>query len=210
MVPDQKNNLWEQKGLREQLLCKACENKLSVWERYACLLLEGGTPVTYRTEESGVHLNGLDYAQFKLFQLSILWRAGVSSLQFFENVELGTHAERLRELLVSGEPGPPSRYGCLMFGLKLEDAVLTLISHPGRIKVHGNIAYRFVFGGFLWIFVVTGHQLPTSLTRLFLQPNGDAFFLVRDAAEMRYLHNFTRKLKKLGREPFFERLSDAS
>ncbi len=202
VATDQENSLREQKGWREQLLCTACEQKLSVWERYACLLLEGGTPVTYRTEESSVHLSGLDYVPFKLFQLSILWRAGISSLQFFENVRLGIHAERLRKLLVSGDPGPPNRYGCLMFGLKLEDSTFTqLITQPGRVKVDGSVAYRFIFGGFLWIFVVTAHQLPPLWTKLFLQPNGNGFFLVRDASEMRYLQNFTLKLKKMGREP---------
>jgi len=200
--PDQENNLREQKGLRERLLCKACEQKFSVWERYACLLLEGGTPVTYRTEGSGIHLTGLNYVQFKLFQLSILWRAGVSSLQFFENIQLGVHAERLRKLLISGDPGPPNQYGCLMFGLRLKNSAFTqLITQPGKIKVDGNIAYRFIFGGFLWVFVVTSHQLPQMWAKLFLQLSGDGFFLVRDAAEMRHLQNFTRRLKEMGREP---------
>lgn len=202
VVPEQDNNLREQKGLREQLLCKACENKLSVWERYASLVLGGGTPITFKNEGSEIHLSGLNYTQFKLFQLSVLWRAGISSLQFFENVQLGTHAERLRELLISGDPGKPNRYGCLMYGLKLGSAAFTqVIMQPGKTKVDGRIAYRFVFGGFLWIFVVTTHQTPSLLARCFLQPNGDAFFLVRNAVEMKHLTKFTHKLKHMGREP---------
>jgi hypothetical protein len=202
IIPEQENSLREQKGLREQLLCKICEKKLSVWERYACLLLEGGVPITYRAEGSGVHLSELDYVQFKLFQLSILWRAGISSLQFFENVKLGVHAEHLRKLLVSEDPGPPNRYGCFMFGLKLESTAFTqVITQPEKIKIDGRIAYRFVFGGFLWIFIVTSHESPSSLTRCFLQPNGNGFFLVRDAVELRHLKRFTLKLKQMGREP---------
>jgi hypothetical protein len=88
VIPE-KGNWREQKGLRERLLCDRCEQRLSVWERYASLVLKGGVPLTYRREGSVVLLSELDYLPFRMFQLSILWRAGVSSLEFFKNVQLG-------------------------------------------------------------------------------------------------------------------------
>jgi hypothetical protein len=85
VLPDEPN--WrEQRGLRERLLCADCEGRLSKWERYASLVLKGGLPITYRREGNVVFISGLDYVQFKLFQLSVLWRAGASTLQFFEKV----------------------------------------------------------------------------------------------------------------------------
>jgi hypothetical protein len=101
IIPE-KPSWHEQKGLRERLLCSACEQRFSVWERYASLVLKGGVPLSYRTEGSIVHIAGLNYTQFKLFQLSILWRAGVSSLPFYEKVQLGKHAETLRLHLLAG------------------------------------------------------------------------------------------------------------
>lgn len=104
VLPDQPN--WrEQKGLRERLLCEACEQLLSPWERYASLVLKGGVPLAYRREGNVVFISGLDYRQFKLFQLSVLWRAGISSLPFFSKVKLGKHAETLRKCLLTGNPG---------------------------------------------------------------------------------------------------------
>lgn len=100
VIPE-KSNWKEQKGLRERLLCGKCEQKLSVWERYASLVLKGGIPLTHRREGSIIHLSGVDYKQFKLFQLSILWRASVSTLQFFEKVQLGEHAEIIRQHLLA-------------------------------------------------------------------------------------------------------------
>lgn len=201
IIPDQPN--WrEQKGLREQLLCDACEQKFSVRERYASLVLKGGLPVSYRREGNTVFVGGLDYRQFKLFQLSVLWRAGVSSLPFFEKVQLGKHAEILRQLLLAGDPGDPERYGCFMFGLKYEAEAFTgLIMQPGKVRLNGHVAYRFVFGGFLWAMLVSNHALGTPLNQCTLSVSGETVLFIRSATEMQNLFSFYVELGRMGRAP---------
>jgi hypothetical protein len=66
---------YEQKGYRERMLCQSCETKLSKWEIYARALLMGGALLQYRREGTITWVEGIDYPRFKLFQLSILWRA---------------------------------------------------------------------------------------------------------------------------------------
>jgi hypothetical protein len=201
IIPEQAN--WrEQKGLRERLLCDACEQKLSIWERYASLALKGGVPLTARQDGNVVRISGLDYRQFKLFQLSVLWRAGVSSLPFFERVELGKHAEVLRQLLLTGDPGSPERYGCFMFGLKHEAGAFTgVIMQPGKVRLNGHIAYRFIFGGFLWAMLVSGHDLGAPLNQCTLNTAGNIVILLRNASEMENLVSFSVELGKMGRAP---------
>lgn len=201
VIPDQDN--WrEQKGLRERLLCSECELKFSVWERYASLALKGGIPLTYRREGDIVFVSGLDYAKFKLFQMSVLWRAGVSALPFFEKVQLGHHAEVLRTHLLAGDPGFPQRYGCFIFGLKHENEAFTgVIMQPGKVRLHGHTAYRFVFGGFLWAMLVSSHDLSAPLNICTLSATGDTVFLIRDASAMENLLSFSVELNRLGRAP---------
>ncbi|UIN54161.1 hypothetical protein [Pseudomonas kribbensis] len=199
IVPE-RDNWREQKGLRERLLCDACEQKVSVWERYASLVFKGGIALTVRQDGDIVHISDLDYRQFKLFQLSVLWRAGVSSLQFFEKVQLGKHAETLRRLILAEDPGSPERYGCFMFGLKHEGGVFTgLIMQPGKTRLDGHIAYRFVFGGFLWAMLVSGHDLGVPLNRCTLSATGHTAILLRNAIEMKNLVSFSMKLGQMGR-----------
>jgi hypothetical protein len=50
-------------------------------------------------------INGLDYAMFKLFHLSVLWRAGVSTREEFRNVKLGSHEDVIRQMLLRDDPG---------------------------------------------------------------------------------------------------------
>ncbi|GAB2181477.1 hypothetical protein DLREEDagrD3_17000 [Denitratisoma sp. agr-D3] len=185
------------------MLCDTCEQKFSIWERYASLVLKGGVPLTIRQEGNIVYVSGLNYEQFKLFQLSILWRAGISSLKFFEKVQLGKHAEELRRLLFAGNPGSPERYGCFMFGLKHDSEAFTgVIMQPGRVRLNGHTAYRFVFGGFLWAMLVSGHNLGAPLNQCTLSSSGDTVFLLRNAIDMDDLADFTVELRQLGRTPY--------
>lgn len=198
----ERGNWREQKGLRERLLCESCEQHISPWERYASLALKGGVPLQFRREGNVVFISGLNYQQFKLFQLSVLWRAAVSTQRFFEHVQLGKHEELLRRQILAADPGSPDRYGCLMFGIKFAGQAFTgIIMQPGKVRLAGHTAYRFVFGGFIWTMLVSSHTLQPPLNQCVLRPSGDTVLLVRDAAEMGNLRSFSLELARMGRAP---------
>lgn len=195
-----KGDWYEQKGLHEKLLCFACEQKISAWETYGRAALRGG--VLFEAIQAGnlVQVKGIDYKKFKLFLLSILWRASVSSLQFFERVELGKHNEILRSMLLEENPGTPVEYPCVLFGLRSPTGVMTdLIMQPERLQFQGHRAYRFVFGGFLWAFMVSSHKLPALVERVAVSPDGHLSVLLRPPEEIRPLISFAEKHKQMGR-----------
>lgn len=199
VIPE-KASWQEQKGIRERLLCDKCEQRFSEWERYASLVLKGGIPLTHQREGNVIRVSGLDYTRFKLFQLSVLWRAGVSTLHFFQKVELGEHAEILRQLLLAGDPGSVDRYGCLMFGLKNEGQKLTnLIVPPKKVQISGHVAYRFVFGGFLWAMFVLSHSAMPQLNQCALNQTGDMTILVCEVHDLEDVNSFFSDLQKIGR-----------
>ena len=203
IVPDGRNEL-KQKGMRQPLLCDDCEQKLSIWEGYArSIFVAPDKPLEYSREGSMIQVGGLDYERLKLFELSILWRAGVSTLPFFEKVQLGPHEEVLRQQLVHSDPGHPDRYGALMFGLKIGELAETLqvIAEPRAARSYGVRAYNFTFGGFLWVFHVSSSNPPALLRQAFLREDGSRMISVRNALEMRNLHAFSHELNRLGRTP---------
>lgn len=203
VVPDGRNEL-KQKGMREYLLCDDCEQKISVWEGYArSVFVQPVTPLEVQREGSMLRVGGLDYAKLKLFELSILWRAGVSTLPFFKKCQLGPYAETLRCQLDASDPGHPDRYGALMFGLKVGELPETLqvIAEPRPVRSYGIKAYNLTFGGFLWVFHVSSSDPPPMLRMAFLQEDGTRFISVRNALEMRNLQQFATELGRLGRAP---------
>lgn len=201
VVPNQGNKL-EQKGIREKLLCSACEQKFSAWERYASLVLKGGATFTSKRDHDLLFISGLDYAKFKLFQLSILWRAGVSKLPLFNQVKLGPHAEVIRQLLLNENPDTDDRYGCFMFGLELNNKAFTqVIVQPRKVRIDGQNFYQFVFGGFAWVICVSNRSIESPLNSCTLKSTGDAVILIRKATDMTGLSNFAKELQNMGRVP---------
>jgi hypothetical protein len=163
----------KQKGNWEWLLCLACEQKLSRWEDYARRLLEGGVRFSVQKRGDALYITGLNAKVFRLFQLSVLWRASVAKDPFFANVSLGEHEEQIRTLLLNEEPGPWNLYGCFMFGLKTQHApAKQLITQPTRTKIRGHWAYHFIFGGLGWLFIVSNHPFPAPLSSALLSPEG--------------------------------------
>jgi hypothetical protein len=200
-LPEEKNQL-KQKGERERLLCDECELLFSKYERYASLFLGGRLPIEVRREDNLLIFSGIDYAKFKLFQLSILWRAGVSTLPLFERVQLGPHSERLRILLLVEDPGPAELYACIMWVLTTSTGVVpALIMQPTQVRNLGKPTYRFTMGGLMWVYFVTSQPPGYPFQYCVLQKTGEAVMRIGNVNEMNDLRAFVQAVTKLGRAP---------
>jgi hypothetical protein len=180
--------VWQQKGLREHMLCALCENQLSRYEDYANHLLNGGPLPVTTTENTEFHAvcENVDYRMFKLFQMSILWRAGVAASDFFRQVVLDSHGERLRAMLLADDPGQDQEYGCAMMALRQGDQILDMVRSPQRVEIGGNTCFRFIMGGFMWFFVGSEAPLGDELRVLFLQGNGRLPILKDDPRNLEF------------------------
>jgi hypothetical protein len=165
----------KQDGFKEHLFCNECETtRLSPLERYARQQFYGpGSPLK-SVPAKGFFWSGLDYAQMKLFTVSILWRMSLSSHDFYHKVSLGDkHENRMRKMLIDKNPMEPWRYGCsigfLMYGDKPLGGV---ISQPQRHSV-GDIRhlYRFMLAGFALFYRVASHR-PVDHDQGYLQESG--------------------------------------
>jgi hypothetical protein len=201
-IPEQKNSI-EQKGVRERLLCGDCENRISRYERYAALVLNGGAKgIDARREGNLIYLNGIDYATFKLFELSLLWRAGVSKLHAFERVNLGPHQEKIRGMLLQEDPGPAKAYPCVLFALTMTPGkVPGLMIPPNQSRSGGARTYYFVLPGLMLVYSVASHSIGWVHSKCVLQENGSQIIQVRRVMELEPLHKFMRQFDSLGREP---------
>jgi len=113
----------ERKGItysgffEKNILCANCDNELlSSLECYASsTIFNSGNSkkrqqikiedIFGRDGLPSVRYHDLDYSKIKLFLLSILWRAHISTNQFFETVQLGQYAEKIRTMLINKDAG---------------------------------------------------------------------------------------------------------
>ncbi len=201
VLSDRERNRTLQKGVREKLLCGRCEQRFSVHERYVSRLMFGDLAPPPQPDGATVVFRGVDYNALRLFQLSILWRAGVSKLDFFKHVSLGdAHEARLRDWLLRDVPGEPWQYGCMMLALFHEGKIVRdLIDQPIRGQVQGLTSYRFIFGGLAWLFFVGNHRSGKGLEMASLDPSGTLRLFRKDLSEIKDIAQFASTVTRQGK-----------
>lgn len=142
-----------QKGLREYLLCGACEVLISRTESYAASLLRRLDHAPVMNGQST--LSDVDLRTFKLFGVSLLWRAGVATHGIFRATRLGPFAEHARKMLLDGRGGTPGELGFLIARVVGSQAGKSIISGPMRVKLHGRHCYHFLARGYRWFFIAS-------------------------------------------------------
>jgi len=184
-----------QKGLREHLLCRDCEQMLSRHEKYVSEVLFGGTPIVVTQYNDRVEFEEINYRSVRLCFLSMLWRMGVASGKSWQNVTLGPHEERLRTMINAEKPGTPTAYSFICAVPLFEgEACTDLILGPDSIRHDRARLYRIVLGGMMVAFRVGSAPPGAEFRDLTVTPDGrwtvpvlDANkfpFLVQEAARM--------------------------
>ena len=191
----EKPNYVKRKGEWERLLCNECEVDMSKYEGYVALLLNGKMEINVRNHNGLIEISGIDYKLFKLFQLSILWKASISNRALFNEVALGKHEEVIRKMLLSGKPAENNKYGCIMIATMHDgEHIDSMILQPKKKRVDGQICYRFVFGGFWWLFFCASHKPNAKLTKLFINAEGTGFLLTKELSSAEHVVQFAAEV----------------
>ena len=169
------------------ILCADCDNVLiGGWESYASQIFYGGTnpPIiaeNFRKPDGleFLQVRGVDYEKFRLFLLSVVWRASISKRPFFANVSLGPHEEKIRRILIDRNPGKANQYPCLISTYRKGVLPKEVIAAPKKIRIHGNsgdikkIGYSFLIGGFLFMYKISENENDDAFLEAAISENGD-------------------------------------
>lgn len=173
------------------ILCQSCDNaKLGKLERYASQTMYGGLPLIMEPRQTHEGLRywdiaELDYTQFKLFLLSVLWRASISKESLFQEVRLGPYEKPIRQMLLTGDPGEQLRFPCwIRTYLNFKDIPSDVLAPPSRLKVDGGFAYQFLIAGTIYTFFITKRIIPDWVAECAINLKGELkiMCLKREAA----------------------------
>ena len=167
------------------LLCQECDNeRIGGLEAYAHAAMFGGKlsaseapkAQTYKTQE-GVkftRVSNISYTKFKLFLLSILWRASISKRDFFKEVKLGPHENVIREMILSGDPMRYDDYPVIFFtSLTDKSAPRDIVGQPGKNRAGKGIRYVFIIAGITYVFHVSKNSIDPSFLPYTLLPSNE-------------------------------------
>ena len=208
-IQSQKGKL-EQRGVcqtgefESSILCLNCDNRiLGKLERYASLILYDGNPkvIENRKDPDGTkytYCAELDYTQFKLFLLSILWRSSISSRPIFQEVNLGPHEKNIRRMLLENDPGDQMEYPCLIMTYRnLDEFPNDAVAQPSQARLNGGYVYKFLISGMIYIYYISKHIIPNHLKDCAINRIGELkiIHLVPQGAKRIFNNMFALNLK---------------
>lgn len=163
-----------QQGIREHLFCEECEQHFNEhFEKPFRQQWVVNCPLPDPWNVPEPHWISVSYATFKLFHLSVLFRASVSSLPTYSEAVLGIHEERLRQMIWTKNPGEALEYP--IWGLALvhhqTSKIVQLVSQVQRGRFAGQRCYAICYGGMQWWIGVNSHR-NSELEAICLQKDG--------------------------------------
>jgi hypothetical protein len=180
------------KGLYEKMLCEECENMINIeYENYGINILDGALGSFKYNLSKFTIINNVDYAKFKLFQLSILWRASVARNSFFSLISLGPHEEKIRKMLLEKNPGEKHEYGCIMMWYLVDKKpFLGFIERPfSKTDEFGYRMHALTLGYMFWLFIESNLAEKHRFNELFLEKNGILKIYMAEEEKINMLQN---------------------
>jgi hypothetical protein len=181
---------FQQKGFRKKLLCIDCEGRFSKWEKYLKQTFveignetNGGVTIE-RVAAQILKVKNINYDYFKRGILSVLWRMGISKVDFFESYKLGPYEEKLRTLLIGNDSIPKLHYPFTLTKYKLDEEYFAglMAGFPPVTWGQYTIQRYIVWGIMVTVFVTTRFKL-TDINGIIIS-DGDNFIAERQYVEL--------------------------
>ncbi|MCJ7601591.1 MAG: hypothetical protein MUO63_08830 [Desulfobulbaceae bacterium] len=186
-----------QKGISEPLFCESCEQHFN--EYYEKPFLKQWVENSHLPDPwsvNGIHWINVEYSSFKLFHLSVLFRASVSTLPTFHSVSLGPHEEKLRKLLLTRSPGKDWQYPVFAYCVMHHKTknIIQMVTQPQQSKFYGRRCYGTMYGGAMWWVCVASHR-NIEFEKVALQPDGNMPFTAVPWNEVSVVQQASQALK---------------
>ncbi len=204
---DESKARYRYKGIYDaSILCDDCDNGFlnKEFDDYASRILYGydkqNLKISRYKQADGVAFlvaNPVDYTKFKLFLLSLLWRASISKRPEFEQVNLGPHEEKIREMILNMDAKSIEDYPIVMFHYTLHSKeARSFISFFKKYKKDSCHYYGSLIGGIMYIYYMLSRCLEKGFLKMGIQPNNTLSIIHSPIQGMEWIvHYLKPKLK---------------
>lgn len=146
------------------ILCADCDRKLGELDEFALTFCTSDLP---RAQEGTIgSIANVDCDRLAAFAISLVWRASISRLAAFDDIDLGPVANRARDASF-GEREKAFRVIMNRLVSPRYD-VLQFYVEPVRWRMSGLNIYSFQLGGFQWFVLADGRAVPSHLRPLLI------------------------------------------
>jgi hypothetical protein len=141
-------------------------------------------------------IHDYDYSKLKLFFISLLWRASVSSHEFFQGVQVNKFENQLKEMILDNDPGNEDIFSVILArwdDAAIEEGIGLGILSPWRRRFSGINYYSFYFGfGFLATIKVDQRPVPKQFRRGILKPNNPLYIYIFQLSQSKEIEHIQK------------------
>ncbi len=173
-------------GVYDRFACAKCESRFQSWDDYAIRLFIRDFAEFEKTsidqETAFLQLEDYLYKDLKLFFISHLLRAHLSSQDFYGRVELGRYFQEVKNLVLAENPGEIDDFSITLsrwrVGEDREEFAKALVS-PFRERWDGVNAYRFYLGLTVAYIKVDKRSFRSPFRDVAMSPNRPLYVIER-------------------------------
>jgi hypothetical protein len=183
------------------ILCKDCDSIMEKYDDYGKKLLLDRKETFIEREKNdqllGWEVYDFDYLKLKLFFLSILWRASISSRPFFRRISLAQYEGQLKDLIWNEQDDENNTFGCVVarFLPANIEGIEKSILDPDNTTIEGRNYYRFYFGGYnVWI-RVDERGAPTQFKHVEIKKGESLIVVPRDFQKSKEFEMLEKSVK---------------
>lgn len=157
------------------ILCNSCDNKIGVYDKYALKFIR-----TAKLEEHPVGVGWLiksvDSHKLKLFCMSYLWRASITTRSEFRGTSLGgKHEERLRQFILNDDPGSPDDYTVIFARFTSKTGKAAGVMFPAKTKIRNLTFYEAYLPDFYKFWIKIDSRSDTIVSNVSLGAQSEMY-----------------------------------
>jgi hypothetical protein len=164
------------------IVCGKCERIWQEWDKYAQQLLVDDLPddqIRYHNNKKICYvIKNYDYKKLKLFFISMIWRASVSSQPFFSKVSLGEFELVAKKHIANNNPGGNEDFSVIL--AKFDHPRVKPILDPHDDKQFDVNYFRFYLAGYVAYIKVDHKPNPMPLSLIAMDENKPLYIICRN------------------------------
>ncbi|HOF77225.1 MAG TPA: hypothetical protein PL134_09035 [Smithellaceae bacterium] len=166
----------------KDILCEQCDRCIGLWDDYAnkiliqnfsekCAVYHKGIKVAYK-------IDNYDYKKLKLFFISLLWRALISEREFYKRINISSHEQNLKDMIINKNPGGSYNYAVAL--AKFSDPKIAVMLDPHKTRFDGINYCQFYLTGFVAYIKTDKRNPPDFLKEFCLKERPPFWIILRD------------------------------
>lgn len=173
----------------QNILCKECESKFSLVDDYGVEILlkrlhDVCTPVIQNNRTVAYQAENINQDLLLRFFVAVLWRASVSTHQFYNRINLGRLEALAKQSILNPNTPVPKQFSAIISRWVVSDEsfyVTKGIMDPFPEKYNQVNVYRFYFGVVIAYIKADSRPFPKSFRKFELLEQATLFLIAREA-----------------------------